>query len=56
MKYLTGCAENFRIGYIDVDQFTLENVVVARVTLGCGLGRKTQGHATLNARDVPRPV
>ncbi len=24
MKYLTGCAEMFRIGYIDVDQFTLE--------------------------------
>ena len=24
MKYLTGCARMFRIGYIDVDQFTLE--------------------------------
>ncbi|BBY15812.1 cyclopropane mycolic acid synthase family methyltransferase [Mycolicibacterium litorale] len=24
MKYLTGCAEMFRVGYIDVDQFTLE--------------------------------
>lgn len=24
MKYLTGCAENFRAGYIDVNQFTLE--------------------------------
>jgi cyclopropane-fatty-acyl-phospholipid synthase len=24
MKYLTGCAEMFRIGYIDVNQFTLE--------------------------------
>jgi cyclopropane-fatty-acyl-phospholipid synthase len=24
MKYLTGCAENFRTGYIDVNQFTLE--------------------------------
>ncbi len=24
MKYLTGCAEAFRIGYIDVDQFTLQ--------------------------------
>ena len=24
MKYLTGCAKMFRIGYIDVDQFTLE--------------------------------
>ena len=24
MKYLTGCAEAFRIGYIDVNQFTLE--------------------------------
>lgn len=24
MKYLTGCAEGFRIGYIDVNQFTLE--------------------------------
>ena len=23
MKYLTGCSEGFRIGYIDVDQFTL---------------------------------
>jgi cyclopropane-fatty-acyl-phospholipid synthase len=24
MKYLTGCAEAFRVGYIDVDQFTLQ--------------------------------
>jgi len=24
MKYLTGCAEHFRTGYIDVNQFTLE--------------------------------
>jgi cyclopropane-fatty-acyl-phospholipid synthase len=24
MKYLTGCAEMFRIGYIDVNQFTCE--------------------------------
>ena len=24
MKYLTGCAKAFRIGYIDVNQFTLE--------------------------------
>ncbi|WP_431235699.1 cyclopropane mycolic acid synthase family methyltransferase [Mycolicibacterium psychrotolerans] len=24
MKYLTGCARGFRVGYIDVDQFTLE--------------------------------
>ncbi|WP_102144532.1 cyclopropane mycolic acid synthase CmaA1 [Mycobacterium hubeiense] len=24
MKYLTGCAEMFRVGYIDVNQFTLE--------------------------------
>jgi cyclopropane-fatty-acyl-phospholipid synthase len=24
MKYLTGCAKGFRIGYIDVNQFTLE--------------------------------
>jgi cyclopropane-fatty-acyl-phospholipid synthase len=24
MKYLTGCAEAFRVGYIDVNQFTLE--------------------------------
>jgi len=24
MKYLTGCANGFRVGYIDVDQFTLE--------------------------------
>jgi cyclopropane-fatty-acyl-phospholipid synthase len=24
MKYLTGCAEAFRIGYIDVNPFTLE--------------------------------
>src|SRR6202008_3061052 len=24
MKYLTGCAEAFRMGYIDVNQFTLE--------------------------------
>ena len=24
MKYLTGCANGFRIGYIDVDQFTLK--------------------------------
>jgi cyclopropane-fatty-acyl-phospholipid synthase len=23
MKYLTGCANSFRIGYIDVNQFTL---------------------------------
>jgi cyclopropane-fatty-acyl-phospholipid synthase len=23
MKYLTGCAKQFRIGYIDVNQFTL---------------------------------
>ena len=23
IKYLTGCAEMFRIGYIDVNQFTL---------------------------------
>ena len=26
MKYLTGCAELFRDGYIDVNQFTLEKV------------------------------
>ena len=24
MKYLTGCADLFRSGYIDVNQFTLE--------------------------------
>ena len=24
MKYLTGCAKGFRVGYIDVDQFTLQ--------------------------------
>jgi len=24
MKYLTGCADLFRVGYIDVNQFTLE--------------------------------
>ncbi len=24
MKYLTGCARGFRVGYIDVNQFTLE--------------------------------
>jgi cyclopropane-fatty-acyl-phospholipid synthase len=24
MRYLTGCAEGFRVGYIDVNQFTLE--------------------------------
>ena len=24
MKYLTGCADAFRVGYIDVNQFTLE--------------------------------
>ncbi|OBK31729.1 SAM-dependent methyltransferase [Mycobacterium asiaticum] len=24
MKYLTGCADSFRVGYIDVNQFTLE--------------------------------
>jgi cyclopropane-fatty-acyl-phospholipid synthase len=24
VKYLTGCADAFRIGYIDVNQFTLE--------------------------------
>jgi cyclopropane-fatty-acyl-phospholipid synthase len=24
MKYLTGCANGFRVGYIDVNQFTLE--------------------------------
>ncbi|HMZ15918.1 MAG TPA: class I SAM-dependent methyltransferase, partial [Mycobacterium sp.] len=23
MKYLTGCSKMFRVGYIDVDQFTL---------------------------------
>jgi cyclopropane-fatty-acyl-phospholipid synthase len=23
MKYLTGCADGFRVGYIDVNQFTL---------------------------------
>ncbi|PRC56917.1 SAM-dependent methyltransferase, partial [Mycobacterium sp. ITM-2017-0098] len=23
MHYLTGCAEGFRVGYIDVNQFTL---------------------------------
>jgi cyclopropane-fatty-acyl-phospholipid synthase len=27
MKYLTGCAHGFRVGYIDVDQFTLEKQV-----------------------------
>ncbi|MDT5253798.1 MAG: cyclopropane-fatty-acyl-phospholipid synthase, partial [Mycobacterium sp.] len=24
MHYLTGCADAFRVGYIDVNQFTLE--------------------------------
>jgi len=24
MRYLTGCAKGFRIGYIDVNQFTLK--------------------------------
>jgi cyclopropane-fatty-acyl-phospholipid synthase len=24
MKYLTGCADMFRMGYIDVNQFTLQ--------------------------------
>ena len=41
IKYLTGCANGFRIGYIDVNQFTLE---------------KSQGHAPSNAGDPPRPV
>jgi cyclopropane-fatty-acyl-phospholipid synthase len=41
IKYLTGCANGFRIGYIDVNQFTLE---------------KSQGHATSNAGNPPRPV
>ena len=26
MKYLTGCADMFRIGYIDVNQFTLREI------------------------------
>jgi cyclopropane-fatty-acyl-phospholipid synthase len=26
MKYMTGCAKMFRIGYIDVNQFTLEKL------------------------------
>jgi hypothetical protein len=26
MKYLTGCAKAFRIGYVDVNQFTLEKL------------------------------
>jgi cyclopropane-fatty-acyl-phospholipid synthase len=26
MKYLTGCADGFRVGYIDVNQFTLEKL------------------------------
>jgi cyclopropane-fatty-acyl-phospholipid synthase len=26
MKYLTGCADLFRKGYVDVDQFTLEKM------------------------------
>ena len=30
MKYLTGCAESFRDGYIDVNQFTLEKASVSR--------------------------
>jgi len=29
MKYLTGCARNFRLGYIDVNQFTLEKIASA---------------------------
>ena len=41
IKYLTGCANAFRIGYIDVNQFTLE---------------KSQGHATSNAGDPPPPL
>ena len=41
MKYLTGCADAFRIGYIDVNQFTLE---------------KSQGNASANAGDPARPV
>jgi cyclopropane-fatty-acyl-phospholipid synthase len=24
MKFLTGCAKGFRVGYIDINQFTLE--------------------------------
>jgi cyclopropane-fatty-acyl-phospholipid synthase len=24
MRYLTGCADMFRVGYIDVNQFTLK--------------------------------
>ncbi|ORW17229.1 cyclopropane mycolic acid synthase MmaA2 [Mycobacterium palustre] len=30
VKYLTGCADAFRIGYIDVNQFTLEKVTGKR--------------------------
>jgi cyclopropane-fatty-acyl-phospholipid synthase len=41
MKYLTGCADAFRIGYIDVNQFTLE---------------KSQRNASANAGDPARPV
>jgi cyclopropane-fatty-acyl-phospholipid synthase len=41
MKYLTGCAKAFRMGYIDVNQFTLE---------------KSQGNASANAGDPARPV
>jgi cyclopropane-fatty-acyl-phospholipid synthase len=41
MKYLTGCAGAFRIGYIDVNQFTLD---------------KSEGNASANAGDPPRPV
>src|SRR6201993_5323978 len=41
VKYLTGCADAFRIGYIDVNQFTLE---------------KSHGHASSNAGVPPPPV
>jgi cyclopropane-fatty-acyl-phospholipid synthase len=33
MKYLTGCAELFHDGYIDVNQFTLEKVPGANVSV-----------------------
>ena len=46
MHYLTGCAKGFRIGYIDVNQFTLENNLYAhneQRCCCCGVGEAGYG-------------
>jgi hypothetical protein len=55
MKYLTGCAQLFRDGYTDVDQFTCDKVrLAARGRSLTGVARRRVA-GMLPTAEAPRP-